>query len=207
MAAANVGAAESLFRQAARCKRCPRMAKRSAVLGTTCGPLSAEVLFVGEAPGRLGADRSRVPFRGDRSGDNFDRLLRHVGLSRGEVFVTNAVLCCPVADGRNARPSTAEVANCSTFLRRTIELVSPVVVATLGAVALDAVGGLLGSGLRLSEVVGCPIQWGQRLVVPLYHPSPRVMSSRRTLAQQLHDIEVVARALELGRRTAASRSA
>ncbi|MHC4065609.1 MAG: uracil-DNA glycosylase family protein, partial [Planctomycetota bacterium] len=98
MAAANVGAAESLFRQAARCKRCPRMAKRSAVLGTTCGPLSAEVLFVGEAPGRLGADRSRVPFRGDRSGDNFDRLLRHVGLSRGEVFVTNAVLCCPVAD-------------------------------------------------------------------------------------------------------------
>ena len=200
MSATNAQAAEALFAEASRCRRCPRMARRSAVLGPSCGTLSAEVLFVGEAPGRLGADRSRVPFRGDRSGENFEALLAHLDLSRDEVFITNAVLCCPVAGGCNNRPTAAEMSDCSPFLRRTIELVSPTVVVTLGAVALAAVGRMLGFRRRLSAAVGRAIEGQGWCVVPLYHPSPRVTNSRRPLGQQLRDIEAVTAALSAGRR-------
>lgn len=199
--------ARSLYRRASRCVRCPRMSARSAVLGAECGSLPAPVLFVGEAPGRLGADRSRVPFRGDRSGQHFDELLAHVGLTRAEVFITNAVLCCPVTDGRNARPSAREIANCCEYLTQTIDLVSPVVVAALGAVALDAVARLAGCRWRLGEVVGRRLAWGDRIVVPLYHPSPRVTNYRRPLARQKRDIEAVAAALRERGYEAASRSA
>ena len=167
------------------------MASRSAVLGSQCGPLSARVLLVGEAPGRLGADRTGVPFLGDRSGQHFEALLAHVGLTRADVFVTNAVLCCPTADDRNVRPTANEIANCSSFLKQTIELIGPLVVATLGVVALDAVARLVGCRWRLQDVVGRRLQWGRRVVVPLYHPSPRVTNHRRSLAQQKRDIEAV----------------
>lgn len=161
------------------------------MLGTQCGPLSARVLLVGEAPGRLGADRTGVPFLGDRSGQHFEALLAHVGLTRADVFVTNAVLCCPTADGRNGRPTANEITNCSSFLRQTIELVEPLVVATLGVVALDAVARLAGCRWRLRDVVGRQLPWEDRVVVPLYHPSPRVTNRWRPLAQQKRDIEAV----------------
>lgn len=178
------------------------MARRSAVLGPESGPLSARLLFVGEAPGRLGAERSRVPFLGDRSGLHFETLLAHVGLTREDVFVTNAVLCCPTADGRNARPTANEITNCSSFLRQTIEFVSPLVVATLGTVALDAVGRLVDCRWSLPDVVGRPLRWQDRFVVPLYHPSPRVTNYRRPMLQQKRDIEAVAALLSIAQRRA-----
>ena len=197
MGEGTVLAVGSLFRQASGCARCPRMARRSAVLGPECGPLSARLLLVGEAPGRLGAERSRVPFLGDRSGQHFETLLAHVGLTREDVFITNAVLCCPTAEGRNARPTASEIANCSSFLKQTIELVSPRVVATLGTVALDAVGRLVDCHWRLPDVVGRPLPWQDRFVVPLYHPSPRVTIYRRPMLQQKRDIGAVAALLSM----------
>ena len=75
------------------CQKCPRMNGSARVLGPGCGPLDAPLMFVGEAPGRLGADGSHLPFHGDKSGHNFEKLIEQVGVSRYEVFVTNAVLC------------------------------------------------------------------------------------------------------------------
>ena len=75
-----------------KCTKCPRMEGSARVLGPGCGPLNAPLLFVGEAPGRLGADGSHLPFHGDKSGHNFEKLIEQVGISRYEVFVTNAVL-------------------------------------------------------------------------------------------------------------------
>src|SRR4051794_39073251 len=86
------------------CERCPRMAGRARVLGVANGSRRPRILFVAEAPGRFGGDRTGVPLHGDRSGAIFEALLAAAGLSRAEIFVTNAVLCNPRDPaGRNAR--------------------------------------------------------------------------------------------------------
>src|SRR5258705_11717372 len=82
-----------LSTEAANCIRWPSMVGRSAVLSELNGSIEAEVMFIGEAPGRKGADRTRVPFSGDQSGANFDRFLSSIGLAREQIFITSAALC------------------------------------------------------------------------------------------------------------------
>src|SRR6266516_8104267 len=108
---------QALVSEAAACIRCPAMCERTAVLSDLNGPIDARVMFIGEAPGRKGADRTRMPFSGDQSGKNFDRFLASIGLSRAQIFITSAALCNPRSEsGANRKPSRAELANCSYFL-------------------------------------------------------------------------------------------
>src|SRR3982750_554919 len=100
------------------------MCGRAAVLSELKGALDARVMFIGEAPGRKGADRTRVPFSGDQSGRNFDGFLDSIGVARSEIFLTSAALSNPRKEsGANGRPTAAELRNCSNYLQRTIELV------------------------------------------------------------------------------------
>jgi uracil-DNA glycosylase family 4 len=155
-------------------------------------------MFVGEAPGRQGGDRTRVPFSGDQSGRNFSRYLAAIGLARADIFITNAALCNPRGEtGANRRPTRGEVANCSEFLRRQIEVVNAPVVVTLGAVSLEALRAVEYHRLTLKENVGQIVEWRGRLLVPLYHPSPQVLASHRREAAQLEDYKSVARAISL----------
>jgi len=137
---------------------------------------------------RRGADRTRVPMSGDASGETFQHLLERVGLSREEVFITNAVLCNPRTEtGANRRPSDREVHHCTGFLRRTIDLLDPPLVVAMGAVALKALAILEPHGLTLARNVGCCVPWYGRKLIAVYHPSPQVLISRRNLAQQEED--------------------
>jgi DNA polymerase len=155
------------------------MTSRTRVLGPGNGPPSARVLFVAEAPGRHGGERTGVPLCGDQSGVIFDRLLAGAGLERRKVFITNAVLCNPqTEDGRNDRPRRDEIERCSPFLAETIDVLDPAVVLSLGIIALSALAFVAPHGLRLSEHVATPHAWNGRLLVPLYHPSPRVVARR-----------------------------
>src|SRR5438067_2266844 len=77
------------------CRLCSRMDESSRIFGLASGSPSARLMFIGEAPGRLGADDTAIPFHGDRAGDNFERLISQSGLSRYDCFITNAVLCNP----------------------------------------------------------------------------------------------------------------
>ena len=161
------------------CRRCPRMEGRRRVLGRANGPLSARLLFIAEAPGRLGADVSGVPLTGDRAGRTFAALLEAGGFERSAVFVTNAVACNPRdAGGRNDRPTAREVANCGPYLARLLAIVQPDWVVTLGAVALDAVRRIAPHGLVLARDVGRPVAWNGRRLVALYHPGPRALIHR-----------------------------
>ena len=192
---------EALVADAAACRRCEAMCGRSAVLSARNGRVGARVMFVGEAPGRQGGDRTRVPFSGDQSGRNFSRYLASVGLAREETFITNSALCNPRSEtGANRRPTRREVSNCSDFLRRQVEVVDPPVLVTLGAVALEALRGVEYHPFTLKENVGQVHEWGGRLLVPLYHPSPQVLASHRREAAQLSDYKSVARALRLAAR-------
>ncbi|MBF8298960.1 MAG: hypothetical protein HW397_9 [Dehalococcoidia bacterium] len=165
--------------QAYECQRCSRMASHSAVLGPLNGRIESRVLFVGEAPGRFGSATTRIPFHGDRSGDNFERLLPLAGLIRDEVFITNAVMCNPTDEkGRNDRPTAHELRNCSEYLRELLDIVQPPHVVTLGQKALDALGLLERHSVSLSRDAATGIPWRGTLLVPMYHPSARVVAVR-----------------------------
>lgn len=169
----------TLVAHAQACRRCPRMAGRTRVLSAQNGPLDARVLFVAEAPGRLGGDRTGVPLTADQSGRNFGEFLRSAHLDRAEVFVTNAVLCNPRDPrGLNARPSVAELRNCSTHLTDLLQVLDPPWVVTLGRVALDALGRIAPHDAVLARDVATAIPWNGRTLVPLYHPSPNSVASR-----------------------------
>jgi uracil-DNA glycosylase len=185
-----------LVADAACCTTCPAMCGRTAVLSERNGPSDARVMFIGEAPGRKGADRTRVPFSGDQSGVNFDRFLQSIGLGREQIFITSAALCNPRTDsGANRKPTQKEIANCSEFLRRTIDLVDPRVIVTLGSVALEALKRIHYHEFNLKESAAQIHSWGNRVLVPIYHPSPQVLASHRREAAQLQDYQVVAQAL------------
>jgi uracil-DNA glycosylase len=186
----------SIIEEAAACCLCPAMNGRAAVLSDRNGSVKARVMFIGEAPGRHGGDRTRVPFSGDQSGRNFERYLASANLTRDEVFIVNAVLCNPrTATGANRTPSVRETVNCSRFLRRLIEIIDPLVVVTLGRIALDALRRVQYHEFSLRESVGKICRWHGRLLVPLYHPSPQVLASHRREAEQLKDYRAVRRAV------------
>lgn len=185
-----------LAAEAAVCTRCPDLCERAAVLSELNGSVDARVMFIGEAPGRKGADSTRIPFSGDQSGKNFERFLASIDLKRSEIFITSAALCNPRTDsGANRRPKASEIRNCSNFLSRAIELVDPLVVVTLGTVALEALKLVHYHDLNLKNDASRICGWNDRLLVPLYHPSPQVLITSRKEAAQLKDYQVLARAI------------
>jgi len=187
----------ALAAEAAACVRCPAMCARAAVLTRLNGPVDARVMFIGEAPGRKGADRTRMPFSGDQSGRNFDRFLESVGLPRSQIFITSAALCNPrSASGANRRPSSTEIRNCSDFLTRTIDLIQPDVIVTLGTVALEALKLVHYHEFTLKNDAAKVRRWNERLLIPLYHPSPQVLVTSRKEQAQLRDYQVVARTIK-----------
>jgi uracil-DNA glycosylase family 4 len=195
----------ALVSEAAACRACAAMCGRRAVLSQLNGRPGARVMFIGEAPGRQGGDRTRIPFYGDQSGRNFTRFIASINLAREEIFITNAVLCNPRREsGANRQPTQAEITNCSYFLRRQIEVIAPPVVATMGRVSLEALRAIEYHQLNLREAAGKVFKWGGRLLVPLYHPSPQVLASHRREAEQLRDYRAVARALFMAQKESRS---
>jgi uracil-DNA glycosylase family 4 len=191
-----------LAREAAICVRCPAMCGRAAVLSELNGPVTARVMFIGEAPGRKGADRTHVPFSGDQSGKNFDLFLDSAGLKRSEIFITSAALCNPRGpSGANRRPTAREIRNCSDFLRRTMELINPLMVVTLGTVALEALKLIEDHAFTLRDNAAKIQRWNGRALIPLYHPSPQVLITSRDKKTQVRDYKVVARAIQTLQKT------
>lgn len=157
----------------AACYGCELMTY-SHTLGPANGPTQARLMFVAEAPGRLGAARTGIPLDGDESGRRFARFLALAGLPRSDVFVTNAVLCNPIgSDGNNRPPALSEVRRCRPFLEAQIYQVLPEVVIALGRAALTALSLIQAHGLTLPQDCGRIAPWFGRKLVPLYHPGRR----------------------------------
>ncbi|MCL5046649.1 MAG: uracil-DNA glycosylase [Actinobacteria bacterium] len=177
----------SLVSNVRKCTSCHRMSGRLKVLGNLNGSLFSNVLFLGEAPGRLGADRYGIPFWGDQSARNFDTLVHAVGWTRAEIFITNALLCNPRNDeDRNDSPETGEIRNCSSFLLETLNIVRPRVIAPLGKVALQTLESILACRIDLRTSVAQPVQCQGYVIFPLYHPGPRALV-HRSFNKQLLD--------------------
>jgi len=184
---------ETLCTDARACVICPGLADKTAVLSDLNGKLDPRVMFIGEAPGRVGADRTRRPFYGDKSGANFQTLLDSIGLNRDDIFITSAVMCSPrsITDA-NRRPLRSEIRNCSAYLKRTLDVIRPPVIATLGGVALEALSLIAYHEFKLKTHAGQIQTWNGTTVLPLYHPSPQVVASQRGLGLQLEHFRVLA---------------
>src|SRR5688500_12754199 len=176
--------------QAQACRICPDLADKTDVLSELNGNLTPKVLFIGEAPGRAGADRTRRPFYGDKSGDNFQKLLDSIDLKRDDIFITSAVMCSPrSATDANRKPTRSEIRNCSTYLKRVVDLIRPPVIATLGGVALEALSLIAYHEFKLKSHAGQVLNWNAAKLLPLYHPSPQVIAAQRGTDLQLRHFQ------------------
>lgn len=156
------------------------MAGQLRVLSRANGQPPCPIMLVGEAPGRLGAGRTGQPFTGDASGRRLEHLIAAAGWRREQLFITNAVLCCPRdAHGRNRPPTRTELSNCAAWLQAQLEVVDPVLVVALGAVALRALAGIAPHPLRVQDAAApAPIAWNGRWLATAYHPSARAAIHR-----------------------------
>jgi uracil-DNA glycosylase len=100
------------------------------------GNPSAEIMFIGEAPG-ADEDREGVPFVG-RAGQLLDKMLAAIGLDRGKVYIANVV---PWRPPGNRTPTPLETAACLPFTLRQIELVNPKILVCLGAASAQTLLG------------------------------------------------------------------
>jgi uracil-DNA glycosylase len=150
------------------CVACPELAatRQHVVVGDV--PVSGRplVAFVGEAPGAT-EDETGRPFVG-RSGALLDQLLAEAGLDRAQAAVLNVVKCRPPG---NRTPKTPEVARCSGWLRRQLELLDPPVVVALG---LSSAKWFLGPRTVLAQVRGRAHDVDGRAVWATYHPSAAI---------------------------------
>ena len=153
----------ALSETVAACRLCPLGSQRlTPVFGV--GSADAEVMFIGEGPGRE-EDHRGEPFVG-KSGQLLDRIFESIGLSRQSVYIANIVKCHPMKDpsdpearDNDRKPSPSEIEACRAYLDQQIRIIAPKVIVTLGAVPAAV---LLPGDLPITQLRG---QWRE------YHPS------------------------------------
>ncbi|MCD4813710.1 uracil-DNA glycosylase [bacterium] len=153
---------QKLYAQVKNCKQCELAgSRRNVVFGE--GDPSAQLVFVGEAPG-LDEDKSGRPFMGEE-GNLLTKIIESIGLKREEVYLCNVLKCRPPG---NRNPSSVEIEACQSFLKIQLDLIKPKVICALGAFAgqvllqtKEPIGTLRG---KIYTYQGIP-------VVPTYHPA------------------------------------
>ncbi len=145
------------------CKLCPLHRNRTKVVFGDGNP-NSKIFLIGEGPG-FEEDKSGKVFVG-RSGQLLDKILLACNFRRDQhLFIGNIVKCRPPG---NRTPSIEEQSACLPYLERQIELISPVIIVTLGATAMQA---LLGKNLKITKERGNWHIWLNRHVMPSFHPS------------------------------------
>ena len=157
------------------CVRCPVLVASRRRIVHGYGDPAARIVLIGEAPGRHGADKTGIPFSGDRSGARLRRMLEALGLAdpvSGQLrcFVSNAVRCCPP---HNRTPTAHEITNCAAFLDSELQAIAPRLIVPIGRVALQAVARryLATDPGPIRPLHALPIMVGETVIVPMVHPS------------------------------------
>ena len=127
------------------------------------GSSKARLLFIGEGPGR-DEDLQGLPFVG-RAGKLLTQMIEAMGLLRSDVYICNVVKCRPP---ENRAPEKDEVAACSPFLFRQIDLVAPQVIVCLGSIAAQTI---LETTRGISQFRGQWLEFRGRKLMATYHPA------------------------------------
>jgi uracil-DNA glycosylase len=157
---------EQYAAQTAGCTRCRLAETRTQVVFGVGNP-EADLMFVGEAPG-FHEDKQGFPFVG-QAGKLLDRLLGGIGLTRADCYVANVLKCRPPG---NRDPVPDEIESCEPHLFRQIELIQPLVIATLGNFATKLLSGKQTGITRVHGQEQRTTLGGRDvLLYPLYHPA------------------------------------
>jgi len=165
------------------------------------GNVDADILFVGEAPGR-NEDEQGVPFCG-AAGKNLDKLLDSVGLSLDDIYVANILKCRPP---ENRDPSSEEIVAHTPWLLRQIKEMRPKVVCSLGNYATKfflSLGdvSLMKGQPGISEVHGkvreIEIEGLKIKLIPLFHPAAIIYNRTKLTPLWESDMEIVKREISV----------
>ena len=145
------------------CTRCKLhgLGRKQIVFGV--GNPSADVMFVGEAPG-ADEDLQGEPFVG-RAGQLLTKMIEAMGFRRDEVYIANVLKCRPP---NNRNPDIDEIDQCEPFLFRQVEAIQPRVIIALGAFAART---LLKTQDPISRLRGRVFKYHGADLIPTFHPS------------------------------------
>jgi DNA polymerase len=145
-----------------KCQKCTlSQGRTNAVPGE--GSLEAELMFVGEAPGR-DEDLQGRPFVG-RAGQLLTKIIGAMKFNREDVYITNVVKCRPP---NNRNPNKEEIETCKNYLLEQIEMIKPRAIVALGRVATDF---FIHSSLGMTALRGNFREFNDIQVMPTFHPS------------------------------------
>jgi len=150
---------ESVAKQCTACKL--HQGRTHVVFGV--GNPKAELMFVGEAPGR-DEDLQGEPFVG-RAGQLLTRIIEAMGLKRRDVYIANVIKCRPP---NNRNPQEDEIARCEPYLIRQVELIKPCVLVALGTYAAQT---LLKTNQPISQLRGRFHSYHGSKLMPTFHPA------------------------------------
>jgi uracil-DNA glycosylase len=157
---------------------CADLAAQATNLVMGDGNINADIVFIGEAPGK-NEDAQGLPFVG-AAGKFLNEMLAHAGMQRSDVYITNIVKYRPP---NNRDPLPEEKKAFWPYLLKQLQIIQPKVVITLGRHSME----YFLPGLRISEIHGQPkrIQFGDEkiVIIPLFHPAAALYngSMRQTL--------------------------
>lgn len=144
------------------CEKCRlHKSRTNTVFGS--GDFEAEIMFIGEAPGR-DEDLQGKPFVG-RAGQLLTRIIESINLKREEVFITNILKCRP-PDNRNPHPE--EIFACEPFLIQQLNIIKPKIICALGTFAAQT---LLKTEQPISSLRGRVHYYNQTKLIPTFHPA------------------------------------
>ena len=144
------------------CNRCP-LAETNTNYVFGEGSAKADLMFIGEAPGAE-EDKQGRPFVG-RAGQLLTKIIESIGLERKDVFIANILKCRPPG---NRNPLPSEIAACSPYLEKQIELIKPKVICALGKFAAQT---LLKTETSISRLRGTFSDYRGIKLMPTYHPA------------------------------------
>jgi uracil-DNA glycosylase family 4 len=148
--------------EVANCTKCALCKTRTqTVFGS--GNKQADWMLVGEAPGQH-EDEQGQPFVG-KAGLLLTEMLRSIGLTREEVFITNILKCRPP---NNRDPNADEVESCNEYLQRQQKLIQPKIILAVGRIAAQT---LLKTEEPLARLRGKIHTYNDTPVVVVYHPA------------------------------------
>jgi DNA polymerase len=153
---------DELGRIAMACTKCRLAGTRTQVVYGVGNP-NADLMFVGEAPGR-DEDLQGEPFVG-RAGQLLTDIIKAMKLTRDDVYIANVIKCRP-PENRNPEPDELEA--CRPFIRRQIALIKPRVIVTLGKFALQS---LLEKSYSITAARGNWLEYDGIKVMPTFHPA------------------------------------
>lgn len=154
---------ESIRAEIGDCSRCQLHALGRRQIVHSTGNFSADLMFVGEAPG-ADEDEQGFPFVG-RAGQLLTKIIESIGMKREDVFIGNINRCRPPG---NRAPEPDETAACRPFILREVAVVKPKVIVVLGATAAH---NLLQVKTPISKLRGNFHDYFGVKVMPTFHPA------------------------------------